>query len=83
MEQPTPASRKKFLWWGAAIAASFTGLRFFSKRKQESIKEESETVKMLTQDGRLVAIDKNLLGCGKQKISNEELKQWVNKKPGL
>ena len=75
MEQPTnPPSRKKFIWWGAAALASITAFRFFGKKK----KEKPETVKMLTEDGRLVEIDKNMLSKGK-KISNEELQQWIKK----
>lgn len=33
---------------------------------------------MLTQDGRLVEVDKAMLASGK-KITNEELQQWVKK----
>lgn len=79
MQQTTnSSSRKKFLWWGAAIVASITGIRFFTNHKQKS-KDSGETIKMLTQDGRLVEVDKKLLAPGSKKISTEELKQWVNK----
>ena len=38
-------------------------------------------VKMLTQDGKLVEVDADKLFCGKRKkISDEQLKNWVNKK---
>jgi hypothetical protein len=36
-------------------------------------------VKMLTQDGSLVEIDKKLLASSGKKISNEELQQWIKK----
>lgn len=77
MQQSTnTSSRKKFLWWGAAALASISAFRFFSGKK----KKKEDTVKLLTQDGRLVEIDKNLLSKGK-KISNEELQQWIKNKP--
>jgi len=74
-------SRKKFLWWGAAALAAIAGSRFFSTRQKKNLsKENTATVKMLTREGHLVEIDKNLLASGSKKISTEELKQWVNKK---
>lgn len=79
MDQPTKPSRKKFLWWGAAAAASIAGFRFFGRQKPKS-KIPGDTVKMLTQDGRLVEIDKALLASNKKKITDDELKKWVNKK---
>ncbi len=72
----SPTPRKKFLWWGAAALGSVALLKFWPGRK----KEKKETVKMLTQDGRLVEIDKSLLAGDGKKISTEELKEWVNKK---
>ncbi len=75
MQQSTNSSnRKKFLWWGAAVLASVTAFKFFNKPKVP----RKPVVKMLTQDGRLVEINKELLSAGK-KISNEELQQWVKK----
>lgn len=77
MQQNNPTTpRKKFLWWGAAALGSFSILKFSFRRK----KEKKEMVKMLTQDGRLVEIDRSLLAAGSKKITNEELQQWVNKK---
>ena len=34
---------------------------------------------MLTQDGKLVEVDKQLLVNSKKKISNEELQGWIKK----
>jgi intracellular sulfur oxidation DsrE/DsrF family protein len=73
-QKPT---RKNFLLLGIAAFCSATALRFFTRGK----KKTPETVKMLTQDGRLVEIDKTLLALRTKKISNEELKQWVKNKP--
>ena len=71
----TPSTRKKFLLISAAAFCSATVLRFFTRTK----KNETETVKMLTQDGTLVEIDRKLLGQGK-KISDAELKGWIKPK---
>lgn len=66
-------SRKKILLWGAAALASVTAFRFFKLDKAK----KTETVKMLTQDGQLVEVDKNLLAAGGKKITNGELQQWI------
>ncbi len=76
MEQleKTP-TRKKFLLWSAAALSSLTVLKFISGSKQK----KTETVKMLTQDGKLVEIDKKLLASSNNKISNKELQNWIKK----
>lgn len=81
MSQQTtkPTNRKKFLLWGAAILSSFTVLKFFSVNKNKTTEPADETVKMLTQDGRLVVIDKKLLASSGKKVTNEELQQWIKK----
>ncbi len=80
MEQTTKTSnRKKFLIWGAAILSSFTFLKYFSGTKKVIAEPANETVKMLTQDGRLVVIDKKLLASSGKKVTNEELQQWIKK----
>lgn len=79
MNQPANTStRKKFLWWGTAALAAIGASRFFPSRKKGP--KTTEKVKMLTQDGRLVEIEKDLLASGGKKITTDELKQWVNKK---
>lgn len=69
-------SRKKFLLWGAAALSSVTVLRFFGGTKRKN----SETVKMLAQDGTLVEIDKAHLGSIQKKITDSELQHWVKTK---
>ena len=80
MENNKLQSRKKFLGisiTGITAAASFGGLRFFTPGK----KEKKNTVKMLTQDGRLVEIDADKVYKGNnRKISDEQLKNFVHKK---
>jgi hypothetical protein len=76
-------TRKKFLLWSAAMISSFTFLRLFNGPKKSSPKNggDTNTVKMLTQDGKLVEVDIEKLYCGKRKkISDEQLKNWVTKK---
>lgn len=68
-------SRKKFLFWGIAILSSITAIRFLP-----SAKKPKDTVKMLTQDGKLVEVDKERIAARKGKISVAELKVWVKRK---
>jgi hypothetical protein len=79
MEQDSKiSSRKKFLLWGAAVLSSLTVLKFIPAKEEE---EKKETVKMLTQDGRLVEVDISKRVYGKREhIDDEKLKKWVSKK---
>jgi predicted transcriptional regulator len=82
MEQQSTPSRKKFLLWSAVILSSAAVLKFFTGSKKSKLIAEDKnkgTVKMLTQDGKLVEIDKALLASGGKKITNDELQQWINK----
>jgi len=72
-------SRKTFLWWGTAALASIAAFRFLPFQQKK--KKQGETVKMLTQDGRLVEIDKKLIASGSKKITPGELQQWIKNKP--
>ena len=75
MEQkPETSSRKKFVLWGLGILSAVTAFKYVAPAKKKK-----ETVKMLTQDGKLVEVDKELLAPGK-KITDEQLKSWVSKK---
>lgn len=72
-------SRKRFLLWGAAAVSTlgaFRLLKWAGRKKQEP---QPEKIKMLSQDGQLVEIDKNLLKGTGQKISNTELQKWIKK----
>lgn len=79
MEQKQPmSSRKKFLLWGATAFSSFTFLRFFSGSKDIKIEvAKSETVKMLTEDGRLVEVAISKLPTAKAKITDEDVHDWI------
>ena len=70
-------TRKKFIGLGITATALLTAFRFFIPEKNK----KTETVKMLTQDGKLVEVDaEKLFGGKRKKISDEQLKNWVNKK---
>jgi hypothetical protein len=72
------SSRKKFIFWGAALLASL-GLMKYINRK--SLEEKKTTVKMLSQDGTLVEVDISQINCGtRKKVTDDELKNWVTKK---
>jgi len=82
----TPAnaeSRRKFVWGlgifsaFAAVAAT-TGLPFFTKRSAKT-GSKPKTVKMLTEDGRLVEVNQSLLMAKGKKVTNAELQHWIKK----
>jgi hypothetical protein len=75
-QEQNTSSRKKFLLWGMGILSSVAAIKFISLPKKKK-----ETVKMLTQDGKLVEVDVTKIYCGKRKkISDDQLKNWVAKK---
>ncbi len=75
-ESEKSQSRKKFLLWSAAALSSVSVLRFFKAPKK---KKNTETVKMLTQDGKLVEVAISALPSKKKKITNKELQNWIKK----
>ena len=67
---------------GLGLLSLFPILKFsFFKKKPMAIScaPEMKTIKMLTEDGRLVEVDATHLHTNKQKISNKELMAWVKK----
>lgn len=68
-------SRKKILLWGTAILSSILAMKYVAFSK----KNKKQTVIMLSQDGELVEIDKDLLTSSGKKISDTELQNWVRK----
>jgi hypothetical protein len=72
-QKPT---RKKFIWWGATLVTAIAAVKWLPRIQKV---KEPQTTKMLTQDGKLVEIDKKLLAKASKKISNEELQQWIKK----
>lgn len=74
-ESQKSQSRKKFLLWGAATFSSVFVLKFFRGPK----KQKTETVKMLTRDGKLVEVNISAIPSKKKKITNKELQDWIKK----
>ena len=77
----TNLSRKKFLGWVTllSVAAVAGNKLFFGKKNDEKV-SENKTIKMLTQDGKLVEIDASLVAGTKRKVSDKELQEWVSNK---
>ena len=71
-------SRKKFLLWTTAVLSSVTLFKFLPAKKTKKI----DTVKMLTEDGTLVEIDRDKIPGSKRKnITDPQLKGWIKNKP--
>lgn len=74
-KETNSGSRKKFISWAVTAFAALTTLKFFSSSKKQS----DNKVKMLTQDGRLIVIDKRLISTGAKIITDDELQHWVKR----
>ena len=79
-------SRRKFVW-GVGILSAFTAVASFARlpfiTKKSMVTDASEgkkkTIKMLTQDGRLVEIDEALLTANRKKVTDIELQNWIKR----
>jgi hypothetical protein len=79
-------SRRKFVWGlgifslvtaiGAAAKFPFSGLKKAPANKSEC---KNTTIKMLTQDGRIVEVDATLISSNRKKVTNTELQNWIKK----
>lgn len=67
-------SRLKFISWGIASAAVLAAFKFIKPAAKQK-----ETVKMLTQEGKLVEVDIASLSADKKKITDIELQNWIKK----
>jgi len=75
-------TRRKFVWGMGILSAfaavgSITGLSFW--RKKKPLENKKQTVKMLTQDGRLVEVDVARISGNMKKVTNTELQHWIKK----
>jgi len=75
-----PVSRKKFVVWGIGALSVFTAARYFFR---SGPKQNVTTVKMLTQDGRLVEVDVSKLSHKRKKIKDDEIHTWIERKSSL
>ncbi len=64
-----------------SIVTLVSGLSFFKKKKQiiACNPHENKTVKMLTEDGRLVEVDANLLASNKKIATDKDLQSWIKR----
>lgn len=71
-----PVSRKTFVAWGVGVLSVFSAARYFFKTTPSGV---TTTVKMLTEDGRLVEVDENVLKAAStnKKASNKEIFDWM------
>ncbi len=67
--------RKLVSWLGVLSLFTMAGAAFRPWKNKPS-----GTVKMLTQDGKLVEVDAAFLAAAKKKISDKELQNWVKNK---
>lgn len=68
-------SRKRFLLGGLSAAAVFTGIKMIAGKKK------SKTVKMLSEDGRLVEVDAQQISRTGVKVSDKDIHTWIKNKP--
>ena len=78
----TKPSRRKFVV-GIGVLSLLSAMGLGIGRKKAIVScdpgAKKKTMKMLTQDGKLVEIDEDQLAGHRQKITDEELKSWVKK----
>lgn len=67
------SNRRKFLGW---IAIAGSALAIFSKLSFGR-KTEKSPIRMLTQDGRLVEIDRNKIPARKVKATSSQVASWI------
>ncbi|MHB8207902.1 hypothetical protein [Mucilaginibacter sp.] len=87
INQQNLSSRRKFVW-GASILSAFVataatiGGSFWNKKKNATSIGKgtaAKTIKMLTEDGKLVEIDASLITTNAKKVTDAELKNWIKK----
>ena len=78
MKNTSLPTRKNFLKMGLITALVAPFLKKISTKENEKPAEKTEKVKMLTQEGILVEIDrKHISNPTSEKISDSELLQWI------
>ena len=80
-EKIKPSRRKFVVGLGVVSLLSAIGLSIGRKKTIVSCDPDSKkkTIKMLTQDGKLVEIEEDKLMGERKKITDEELKSFVKK----
>jgi hypothetical protein len=79
-------SNRRRVLTGLGILSLFSFLKIVGfQKKRETIAcapppDKKETKKLLTQDGQLVEVDISKIKQLKQKITDQELREWIRKK---
>ena len=81
---PNKVNTRRKLIAGLGVLSLLPILKFMSFEKKNNViscapEINNATMKMLTQDGRLVEVDISKIKGTKQKISNKQLQDWVKK----
>lgn len=69
-------SRRKFLWGGLGILSAVSAIKLIMPKKQKT-----DTVKMLSEDGKLVEVDISKIKNTGVKVSDKDVITWVKNKP--
>jgi hypothetical protein len=75
-----PVSRKKFVLWTAGILSAVTALKFFARSAPQ---KKTRTLKMLSQDGKLVEVEISKLPSKRKRIKDDDVHAWIQRKPSL
>lgn len=67
-------SRAKFIFLALSAVAFFSVFKFLKTSKKK------KTIKLLTQNGKLVELNEDLLPPKRKKITNGELQTWIHQK---
>ncbi len=81
--ESTRSIRRKILLSSIGVLAMFPFLKFISLNKDKKVisctPDKPETMKLLTQDGRLVEVEISKTSTTKEQLSNEQLMGWVKR----
>jgi len=75
-QKANDSSRRKFVYWSLGIFSSLTALKFILPKKKKPA-----TVKMLTEEGKLVEVDMSRVKKTGIKVSDKDVISWVKNKP--
>jgi hypothetical protein len=75
MNLPISQPRRKLLLWAISLIAAIPFLRLAIPG------DKKKTIRLLTQEGKLVEVEVGNLPSKRKKINNDELRNWVKNKP--
>jgi len=75
------STRRRFLWGGLGVVSALSVLKFILPKKPPVATPCTTSVKMLTEDGKLVEVDMSKIKKTGEKVSDKEISTWVKNKP--